>query len=210
MGDTALIVPVMKNFKGFTQLIQSVTEPIVPIVLNNWDTNHGVSKAWNRGIKAAIDKGCEYAVVCNDDVILSPGLLPKLTRRLEGNVVLVSPRNTTGVGHPRGLNFWCYAIRPESFVDRFGTFDENFSPAYFEDDDMAYRIRIAGGQIVNTPFEAYHAVMGTQAMDPDTPVVSRDVWDRNERYYAQKWGGPGGQEKYRIPFNRMGMTIKDW
>lgn len=209
MSTVGLVVPVMKNFKGLAKLLESIDTPVSPIIINNWDENHGVSKAWNRGIQIAIDRGCEYAVVCNDDVVMTPGLIPKLTQHLDKNTVLVSPKNTTGVGHPRGLNFWCFAIEPAYFVERFGTFDENFSPAYFEDDDMAYRIQLRGGRILNTRYEAYHAVMGTQAMDAE-PVVGRDVWDRNLLYYREKWGGDGGSERYRTPFNRFGITTKVW
>ena len=46
-------------------------------------------------------------------------------------------------------------------------------------------------------------------MDP-VPVVSRDIWDRNEAYYQRKWGGPGGAEQYRNPFGNLSMSWKDW
>lgn len=207
--STALIVPVLKNFKGFTELVHSIDTEIIPMVIDNWNGNRGVGPAWNLGLKYCLERGIDYAVVCNDDVKLSPGIIPRLTSRLVGGTLLASPMNITGVCHPRGLNFWCYAVRPAEFVETVGFFDENFAPAYFEDDDMAYRIELSGRRRVNIEEFVYHQVQGTQDMDP-VPVVSRDIWDRNEAYYQRKWGGPGGAEQYRNPFGNLSMSLKDW
>jgi GT2 family glycosyltransferase len=204
-----LIVPVMKNFKGFTQLMRSVDVPVLPLVQDNWTYNHGVSVAWNNGLSEAINNKCDYALVVNDDVVLRRGLIDTLIRHVDDYNVTVSPTNETGLCHPRGLNFWCFALEPRKFVARFGYFDEKFSPAYFEDDDMAYRIRLGGGNPLTIPQTAYHQVMGTQAMD-DKVVVGAGIWDRNHAYYEKKWGGPGGQERFTHPFNDETKTIKDW
>jgi hypothetical protein len=205
---TALVVPVMKNFKGLAKLINSVDTPVLPMVMNNWDHNYGVGPAWNEGIRRAVEQGCDSIVIVNDDVVMSPGLISRLINPLQGDTVLVSPQNITGVCHPRGLNFWCYAIS-SSFVDRFGFFDENYAPAYYEDDDMAYRIKLGGGKIKTLNEFIYHEVQGTQNLD-DEPVAGRDVWDRNLKYYSDKWGGHPGSERFRSPFNNRSMTIKDW
>ena len=209
MSDTALIVPVMKNFFGFTKLIHSINEPIIPMIIPNWENNIGVGPAWNQALKLAIARDIKYAVIVNDDVVLTPGILGRLTRELDGATLLASPTNITGVCHPRGLNFWCYAVEPKRFVDTVGYFDENFAPAYFEDDDMAYRIKLAGKRMVNIPESVYHQVQGTQDYD-EVPVVPRNIWDRNEAYYRAKWGGHGGAETYTTPFANAGMTLKDW
>lgn len=207
--STAVVVPVMKNFKGFAELMESIDTPVLPLVIDNWTHNAGVGPAWNRGIVQAAEAGCEYAVIVNDDVVLPSGMIGRLTERLTGRRAIVSPTNVTGVCHPRGLNFWCFAIKPREFIQQYGLFDENFAPAYYEDDDMAYRVRLAGGVIETIADTAYHQVMGTQSMD-SVPVVGYDVWDKNEKYYAEKWGGSGGNEKFRTPFNDPDKTIKDW
>lgn len=207
--STALIVPVMKNFKGYAELMESIDVPVLPLIMNNWTQNHGVGPAWNRGLQQAAAADCQYAVVVNDDVVLPPGMIGRLTSRLDDRTVLVSPTNVTGVCHPRGLNFWCFAVRPGEFIERFGLFDENFAPAYFEDDDMARRISLSGATMETIPDTAFHQVMGTQEMD-DEPVVPRAIWDRNEAYYMAKWGGPGGRETFRRPFNDRTKTLKDW
>jgi GT2 family glycosyltransferase len=201
--DVALIVPVLNNFTGLTKLIESVDIPVLPIVINNWDDNRGVSRGWNIGISTAIERGCEYAVVVNDDVILRPGVIHSMTSKLTDSVILSSPVNETGQGHPRGLNFWCFAIKPQQFVDTVGWFDENFFPAYFEDDDMAYRIKLARRQIAWSGTKAYHQVWGS------TRGVNLD-WSKNEEYYERKWGGPAGSEKFMYPFNDDNKTLKDW
>lgn len=205
---TGLIVPVMKNFKGFAQLMNSVDTAVVPIIINNWDNNIGVGPAWNRGIRLAHERDCENVVIVNDDVVMTPGLINDMVSCLTDEFVLVSPQNVTGVCHPHGLNFWCFAIS-STFVDRFGYFDENFAPAYYEDDDMAYRIKLGGGKIRTLDTFVYHQVQGTQDLD-DEPVVERGIWDRNLEYFTRKWGGPPNQERFKTPFRDPRKTIKDW
>jgi hypothetical protein len=63
-------VPLLKAYCGAEQLV----------VANM--TNIGVAAANNQGIRAAINAGCEYLLLINNDVVLDPGLFAELVQGL--------------------------------------------------------------------------------------------------------------------------------
>lgn len=210
MVSLALVVPVMVNFEGFTKLIESVDHPITPFVIPNWNNNIGVSKGWNLGLYKA--RNHDLALVCNDDIVFEPNTISHMVREfLNSDYDLVTAVNTRdGVGDPAEPDYSCFLVRPRTFVESFGFFDENFTPAYFEDNDMAYRVRIAGGsQIKLLDAKMYHSGSVTQNWGGKSFVTS-PMFEKNREYYNNKWGGWPGEEKFITPFNRDDMTVKDW
>lgn len=211
----ALVVPVYKNFQGFARLMESIDEEVLPIIVNNWDENRGVSKGWNIGLKIALGAGADITMISNDDVFVYPDSIRKIADNVDKFDVLSAAnyRDVSEVvtgpqfdGHP---DFSFFAVKTHDFIDKFGYFDENFSPAYFEDNDMARRILVSGGsygRLLNAGM--YHVGSVTQNMD--APVVTSEMFEANRRYYIQKWGGNPLQEKYSHPFNDENRTIKDW
>lgn len=209
-----LVVPVMKNFKGFTRLMASVDHPITPYVINNWDYNSGVAKGWNAGIQWAM--GEEVLIICNDDVIFHPRTIYKLTRLMYSREdidlcsVVATDTGKQDFHQADFPDFACYAIRPESFVNKFGYFDEHFYPAYFEDNDMAYRIKVGGGiQGLCLDARIEHEGSVTQHWEGGK-VVTDSMFEANRAYYKAKWGGEPHEEKYLTPHNQPHLTIKDW
>lgn len=215
MVSVGLGVPVYKNFEGFTKLMASVDLPVRTFIHNNWDENHGVSVGWNECIQRAIHANIDFLLISNDDVVFEPGAISTLLREFTMSYDLVTMTNTRngdpGEGSIEAADFSCFMIRPEQFVEKFGWFDEKFSPAYFEDNDMAYRMRLLGGtyrQILHA--RMYHAGSVTQNWNGQ-PVVTGEMFETNRSYYAVKWGGLPGAEQYRLPYNGMtGKTPKDW
>ncbi|MCR5674241.1 MAG: glycosyltransferase [Lachnospiraceae bacterium] len=66
-----------------------------------------------------------------------------------------------------------------------GGFDEQFSPGYFEDDDLCYRIREAGYRLmVCRNSLIYHAGGQSFSKRPDV----RELFERNRRKFIEKWG----------------------
>lgn len=214
MVKIGLIVPVYKNFEGFTRLVRSVDEPVLPIVIPNWENNLGVSKGWNLGIEQAIEQRCDLALICNDDVILHEGTIAKLRSSVwnlgydlvsaHGNPDLDSNR------HDQHPDFAAFMIKPEEFVAKFGRFDENFTPAYFEDNDMHYRIALAGGNAVNRVDAGMtHAGSVTQNWG-GKQVVGHEKFRSNQAYYSLKWGGRPGSEIFNRPFGRADVGVDFW
>jgi GT2 family glycosyltransferase len=207
MATIGLIVPIYKNFEGFAELMYSVDVPVLPIVINNWINNIGVSAGWNEGIKRSIDSGCDLALICNDDITLEPGTINKLADSIyDHHSDLITPVNTRDgqvtdqAQYHQSPDFACFMIRPGQFVQKFGWFDTNFFPAYFEDNDMAYRIKLAGGSYCNrTDAGMFHKGSVTQNWGGQQ-VVTGQMFRANETYYISKWGGRPGQEKFTTPF----------
>jgi GT2 family glycosyltransferase len=209
MARVGLVVPTYKNFVGFAELMHSVDYPITPIVIPNWIVNLGVSKGWNAGIKRAIYQGQDFVLISNDDVVLGPGTIAKLvaSMALGFDLVSVTARNSLDVRDDPGFgeapDFSCFMIRPKLFTDKFGFFDEEFSPAYFEDNDMHYRMKLAGGMAVNRlDAVSMHKGSVTQNWNGQQ-VVTGDMFRLNESYYILKWGGGPGNEIYTKPFGEI-------
>ena len=201
-----LIVPVLHNFEGFTRLMESVDLPVMPYVIDNYEINRGVAAAWNEGLRSAMN--CEYAFIVNDDVTMYRDSMSKMIGDMQlHNADLVSAIGGDGLtggfheivdnGSP---DFSCFVVKPKQFVEKFGFFDEKFYPAYFEDNDMRYRIKLAGGkQGVSLGARMKHGVSVTQNWNGER-VVSHEQFDKNKAYYVSKWGGEPGKETVTEPF----------
>lgn len=212
-----LIVPVYKNFEGFATLMRSVDVPVLPIVIDNWRENIGVSAGWNVGIQNAVNQHCDLALICNDDAILHPGTINKLAVEIwNRGADLVTPINTrdarlsTHAEHRPTPDFSCFMIQPTEFVRKFGQFDQNFTPAYFEDNDMAYRISLLGGTMyARTDTGFFHKGSVTQNWGGQQ-VVTAPMFQKNRAYYISKWGDEPGHELFVTPFNRADMAVNNW
>jgi GT2 family glycosyltransferase len=99
----------------------------------------------------------------------------------------------------------------DSFVEAVGWVDEDFHPAYFEDNDLHRRVKLAGGDhaaIATTASVFYHFGSRTQNESGDLPVVPGSMFDNNREYYINKWGGPTGGELWDHPFNNLENDYK--
>lgn len=207
MVSIALVVPVYKNFAGFAELIASIDHPVRPIIGKNWEENLGVSRSWNYGIELAGIEGLDYALVCNDDIFFDAGTIIKLVEAMEGSefdmVTGLNRRDRTATevpDYPEAPDFSCFMVRPD-FLDKYGLFDEEFFPAYFEDNDMHYRMKLAGGKAVcRTDATFYHYGSVTQNWE-GKPAVTSQMFEKNRAYYVRKWGGSPGKERFTQPFN---------
>ncbi len=212
-----LIIPVMKNFMGVAELMESVDVPLQPFIIDNWKENRGVSGGWNLGIERAQAAGCDYAIIMNDDSIFEKGTIDKLVEAIDsgaGFVVSAINRRDQIDDLPYeirpGCDYSCFIMNPQSFFDTVGRFDENFYPAYFEDNDMERRILLSGNKPVHrTDAMHFHRGGGTQYYDPN-PTVSGEMFENNRYYYIRKWGGEPLQEQFVNPFDNPDRTYKEW
>lgn len=212
--SNALVVPVMSNFKGFVELIQSVDLPITPYIWDNWNKNYGVTIPWNRMIENAILDGHSHIFVANDDTTFAGGTMQKMIDALDNDGLdLVSPINTRDfqVTEERKysldkLDFASFAITPKT-IEKFGYFDEELF-AYFNDNDYARTILVNGGKCAGiTDAGFYHVGSVTQFKGKEKPweerVISHEDFRVAQSYFVAKWGGLPGQETYLTPWNRV-------
>jgi GT2 family glycosyltransferase len=94
-----------------------------------------------------------------------------------------------------GLNHSCL-IRKKSVFDKVGYYDVNFYPAYFEDNDYHYRMRMKGYDIKDIPgCKVKHENSGTMKAYNETELKMHHQRFREARSrYLIKWGGEPAHE----------------
>lgn len=216
----------------------------------------GFQKSVNFGVNDAWERGYDYTLVCNNDILLHPEAIWRLAERFEDNSkkilkrpeisaktleeeVLSQPQEneylelgmatcmdvraeTTpallasmnikekeACGEAPHPNFSAFMVSKELW-DVVGEFDEVFFPAYFEDNDYHYRMKLADyAAVVLPPALFLHFGSGTQneANEDKTPIVPGPAFEKNRLSYARKWGGVPGSEIYTHPYNNDALDI---
>src|SRR6266581_1223524 len=87
-----------------------------------------------------------------------------------------------------GPDFSCFCVT-RRLGQEIGRFDENFNPAYLEDNDTHRRIQLAGFEAgALAPY--WHFLNGTIRSDPERATAVRNSFERCKKYYCEKWGAP--------------------
>lgn len=230
-----IVVPVLNYFEGLPDLLLSVKTKHEYIVLPQPQYHHQVplSRAWNKGMIDSFAAGCDYALVCNDDIMFSPSCIDLMVEEYERlrpeGVIMLTPNNIFGElrdryeilsyylpkdtptsvsDHP---NFSCFLVTPE-YLELVGYFDENFTPAWYEDNDSHRRAKLAGlREVCSTKCVSVHIGGVTTRLMPNPNS------GESQRYFIEKWGGipethpvAAQKEHFPTPYNDPTLTIKDW
>lgn len=225
-----LVMPVLNYFEGGIDVIASVRSKhiVSTYIMPQYRQKEALSKAWNMGINRAFSEGCDFALVCNDDIIFSPqcidNMVSEYLRLQPEGVIMVTPNNIMGQmsdkyaildyylpvdqvnsisDHP---NFSCFLIGKD-FFEQVGTFDENYNPAWYEDNDMHYRIHLAGKRaITSTACPSVHIGGATTAR-----LATSDS-SLSMQHYLAKWGSCNRNltETFKTPYNDPNKTYKEW
>ena len=186
------LLPVMYHF---TQ------EPKEIYILDGRD-NQSVAKAWNIGIQEGILKHCEYILAINTDIIFKKNAIDRLVDFAEAHQEAVmwtmsewaEQSSIQEANEDEGFNehphFSCFMVKHD-FNKHVGMFDENFTPAYLEDNDMVARLSKAN-KLCYTYGGARFFHFGSRTIKSD-----RSLWDKNTRTFPanqqrflDKWGYP--------------------
>ena len=174
--------------------------------------NRGVSRSWNDGILTAFEDGAEVVVVANDDVVPAPGDLDRLAEKAVRCpdcylVTCAGPHERHGCVLPsHGYSF--FAINPIA-LETIGCFDENFFPAYCEDQDYARRAAIAGLSEENcADTMVLHNGSSAIFASHELMVQNAITQAHNIAYYRRKWGGEAGSERFNTPFGNPELGIR--
>lgn len=166
-----MIVPILARPELLEQMLASIDYPIHtlivvdnggawpgpfdkhPMVENGYllrmPSNLGVAPSWNLGIKAT--PFAPWWMIANFDITFPAGSLAQFDRSDAAKSLVLSG----------GMPPWCCFTIGEAVIDRVGLFDEKFTPAYFEDQDMEVRCRHAGIPIVQSAIPVDHANSST-------------------------------------------------
>lgn len=192
----------------------------------------GFQKSVNFGVNDAWERGYDLALICNNDILIHPQAIWRLVDRFKidkepflnvGMVTCMDVRSETApfllgsmnvkekeaveeAPHP---NFSAFMLSKAMWED-IGEFDEVFAPAYFEDNDYHYRMKLAGYDAIVLPTALfYHYGSGTQneANEDGKPLVPGPMFEANRARYAEKWGGVPGEEKWEIPYENKELDL---
>jgi GT2 family glycosyltransferase len=163
--------------------------------------NLGVAASWNLIIRTALAHGHEWIFIGSNDTVLHSGSLKA--------AVEFKKEKEFGVWHLHAFNFF---LLHRATVERVGWFDENFYPAYKEDQDYCYRCHIATmRRLPGMPgCRADHVGSATIRSDARYAARNQETHAWNARYYQMKWGGDAGSEKFEHPFNNPNYDHRWW
>lgn len=231
MTKVGIVVPVLNYFEGLADLVLSIKtkHDYRVYVQPQWWKPVPLAAAWNRGALQAFDDGCDYAIVCNDDILFAPECIDNMVfeyeRLRKENVIMVTPNNIWGemngdkyaildyklpegrqesfADHP---NFSCFLIAPEYFA-MVGLFDENFDPAWWEDNDSHYRAALVGLREVCTTFAPIVHLGSVTTSKMENPSSRK-----SEAYYRKKWGSTKRDlnELFKTPYNDPQLSPREW
>lgn len=157
-----------------------------------------LAKAWNIGLKKLF-KDYGYVVVSGLDSI-SPSaedieeMISILKAHPEYGIISATPtkmHNTEeqgliGMKHGDG-SFSFYVISRETY-EKVGDFDENYKPAYFEDNDYIERLYTSGFEPKRHSGVVYHHVMqGTVKFAPELSQKYPEFMQKNLDYFRKKF-----------------------
>ena len=174
--------------------------------------NRGVSRSWNDGILNAYDDSSDVVIVANDDVLPAEGDVDRVAEKAircrdRYIVTCAGPHGRLGRFLPsHGYSF--FAVNPIA-VETIGCFDENFFPAYCEDQDYARRAALAGLTEENCADTAVvHGGSSSIFENQELAIQNRVTQSRNIAYYVRKWGGDAGREAFDTPFGNPALGLR--
>ncbi len=162
------------------------------------EQDRSVAGAWNRGAELALKDDCGTLVWMANDTELRSGTLETLVdygvrrqdvafwsgvQEREARDDVAEDADSTG-----GCDCSLFASRPES-LEQYGWFDGGFRPAYYEDNDMAARVWLAGGYIrVVHAARFYHHGSQTRQLDAEMAHHVNHWFPVNHARFLKKWG----------------------
>jgi GT2 family glycosyltransferase len=155
------------------------------------ERNLGVSTSFN-----VLARKLGQCIIANDDISVTKHDLSLLIEASKSNP------DSVFIGNQEGgwTVFWLN--RPDTWLG-LGGFDENFYPAYYEDNDAIRRLAIAGLRRTQVTLPGW-AHANSSTLYDGSPEYQQAHWaffHKNGLYYQQKWGGMPGSETFATPFN---------
>lgn len=156
--------------------------------------NLGVAKSWNWFIQ----KERHPMLIANDDLEFSD-----LDIRNFNNAYYETKASFFYPANISSLNMFSCFMPTLDLILAVGLFDESFYPAYFEDNDYYYRMKLAGIELQEVPTKIIHKGSATiNAFDSDRKKLHHENFRKNWIFYQEKWGGTPHNETYTTPFGR--------
>lgn len=159
-------------------------------VMGGHGMNMGVAASWNILLQHIFVTGHTHALILNDDIYLGKKE-QDIQKAIQDDISC-----DLFVSFSYGM---CSFIMPKQTVEDVGMFDVNIFPAYYEDNDMMYRIKLSAGRIAKVVELDPFIFRRSKSIEKEPKLNQQYL--KNRDYYVEKWGGSPDEEKYTIPFN---------
>lgn len=161
-------------------------------------TNLGVAKSWNWFLQVVPNP----MLIVNDDLVFSTDDI----KNFYDSYAYFNNESSVGLFHSANISplnmFSCFMLTPEC-VTKVGLFDEEFYPAYFEDNDYYRRLKLAGFSTHAVTTNIQHFGSATiKNYDAETMTKHHETFNRNKQRYLTKWGGLPHEESFVTPFGK--------
>lgn len=162
--------------------------------------NLGCARSWNTMAKTLLFNDDTALLLTGDDVKFAPDTIAAMMSEMEktkADFLTVEPGG-----------FSCFMVRRTVF-EKIGYFDEQFWPAYFEDNDFYRRMKLCPQGVVMAHVETAkyeHVNRGSQTLASFTPqerLQHNDRFKTNRARYVAKWGGLPHEETFDEPYNGL-------
>lgn len=197
---TIVIVNNNRNDFQFEDDVDALAARYGAMVLKQ-ERNLGVSASWNLIIRTAETLGFDECFIGSNDTALASGSLAA--------AVSFPKEPDVAIWHLMGFSFFMLNRRT---IERVGWFDENFYPAYKEDQDYAYRCQLAGLRRIDVPGAGGDHV-GSATINSNPLYQQRNIrthFDWNMNHYRMKWGDDSEREKFIHPYNDPTKDHRWW
>jgi GT2 family glycosyltransferase len=152
--------------------------------------NLGVAKSWNMLMDYSEKIGATHVLMLNDDIYLGKN----------ENDLNMLIKNDLDADFINSFHNWCSYILRVDMWNKAGKFDEEFFPAYFEDNSFDYKMTLLGAKKSWTSFLDPIVYRNSMTIAKD-PTLNQKFM-QNKQMYVQMWGGLPTQEKYLTKFNK--------
>jgi GT2 family glycosyltransferase len=152
--------------------------------------NLGVAKSWNMLMDYSDKIGATHVLILNDDIYLGKN---------ETELALLI-KNNLDADFINSFHNWCSYILRVDIWKKAGMFDEEFFPAYFEDNSFDYKMTLVGAKKTWTSFLDPIVYRNSMTIAKD-PTLNQKFM-QNKQMYIQMWGGLPTEEKYLTKFNK--------
>lgn len=174
------------------------------VLVDNTIRNRGVARSWNIGVERMYAADAEWLVIISAATRFGQSRMRDFVARIDH-----ATDDEIAVEGGHGVGWHLIAFRRRVF-DVVGRFDENFYPAYWEDLDFAWRVKLGFGldppywskfdQVDAICSEYGHGVTRGRVVVPTDDLIA---------YYLTKWGG-FGLEAWPHPFNDPTRPLSWW
>ena len=195
----AVIIPVLNRFDLLEECISSIDCEVEHLLIVdnsgqysmpsglyngkstvlNMPANLGVAGSWNLGIKSF--PFAPYWVIASNDIKYAPGQLQKLANESSPDVLIKTSQA------------WSSFSIGSNVVKTVGLFDENYHPAYYEDNDYETRMDRLGlrGSLVSADINVIAYGAATTIQDSQE-LFNRNIAtnESNYQYWQDKFNSP--------------------